>query len=177
MFTSSPTVHAVKKARVTVELHERQKLRADTDRFNTKPRVFLLVVLCGLAVAPKLSEAATPSNESRGSINVCEGKKPIHSDAAGTDGYFNNVECMIDGVTRALEQAGANVTKGYKGNLNATGRTPITEPYWKMGLCPVNVHWHLGAEHLSAVWKSPVRSSIPTYLYYLVDLHMDLWIV
>ena len=27
--------------------------------------------------------------------------------------------------------------------------SPITEPYWKKGLCPVNVHWHLGAEHYS----------------------------
>merc|ERR1719343_1962337 len=27
---------------------------------------------------------------------------------------------------------------------------PITEPYYKKGLCPVNVHWHLGAEHYSA---------------------------
>lgn len=26
---------------------------------------------------------------------------------------------------------------------------PITEPYWTQGLCPVNVHWHHGAEHLS----------------------------
>merc|ERR1719453_1197103 len=23
------------------------------------------------------------------------------------------------------------------------------EPYWKAGLCPVNVHWHFGAEHKS----------------------------
>ena len=81
--------------------------------------------------------------------NICAGKKPAHSDAAGTDAYFANVECMVNGVKQALEQAGANVTAGYKGEMNATGRVPITEPYWKAGLCPVNVHWHLGAEHLS----------------------------
>jgi len=82
--------------------------------------------------------------------NVCEGKKPYHSDAEGTDEYFLNTECMIDGVIQVLEQAGANVTEGYQGDMDATGRTPIVEPYWKMGLCPVNVHWHLGAEHFSA---------------------------
>ena len=81
--------------------------------------------------------------------NMCLGKKPIHSDAAGTDGYFKNVECVKNGVKQALEQAGADVTKGYVGDINATGRTPITDPYWKAGLCPVNVHWHLGAEHKS----------------------------
>ena len=26
---------------------------------------------------------------------------------------------------------------------------PITVPYFKAGLCPVNVHWKLGAEHKS----------------------------
>lgn len=30
---------------------------------------------------------------------------------------------------------------------SATG--PILTPYFQAGLCPVNVHWHLGAEHLS----------------------------
>merc|ERR1711988_54884 len=30
------------------------------------------------------------------------------------------------------------------------GRTPLVEPYFKKGLCPVNVHWHLGSEHRSA---------------------------
>jgi hypothetical protein len=30
-----------------------------------------------------------------------------------------------------------------------TDATPITEPYYKAGLCPVNVHWHIGAEHRS----------------------------
>jgi hypothetical protein len=81
--------------------------------------------------------------------NPCHGKKPYHSDAAGTDEYFHNTECMVDGVIQVLEQAGANVTRGYTGGIDASSRDPITEPYWKEGLCPVNVHWHLGAEHLS----------------------------
>jgi len=81
--------------------------------------------------------------------NVCVGKKPKHADAAAEDYYFNNIQCMQDNVVAALEQAGGNVTKGYVGGFNATGRVPIIDPYWKQGLCPVNVHWHLGAEHLS----------------------------
>jgi len=62
---------------------------------------------------------------------------------------FNNIDCLKDGVVQASEQSGVNVTKGYQGSLNAVG-TPITTPYWKQGMCPVNVHWHLGAEHFSA---------------------------
>lgn len=49
-------------------------------------------------------------------------------------------------------QAGSNVTKGYKGTYGENGQTvydPITDPYYVHGLCPVNVHWHLGTEHIS----------------------------
>jgi len=80
--------------------------------------------------------------------NPCDGKKPY--DASPGDGYFNNIDCLADGVVAALEQAGANVTEGYQGELNASGRVPITTSYLEAGLCPVNVHWHLGAEHYSA---------------------------
>jgi len=73
--------------------------------------------------------------------NPCKGKKP----KAG----FENFPCMKDNVVVALEQAGANVTKGYVGGLE-TSAVPITQPYYQQGLCPVNVHWHLGAEHYSA---------------------------
>jgi len=85
--------------------------------------------------------------------NPCEGAKPYHADPTANDGagdyYFMNTNCTIEGVSQTLEQAGANVTKGYVGGMDAGDRVPITEPYWKAGLCPVNVHWHLGAEHLS----------------------------
>merc|ERR1719298_364469 len=57
---------------------------------------------------------------------------------------------MKDGVVAAAEQAGADVTAGYQGKLDVAGRTPITDAYFKKGMCPVNVHWHLGAEHRSA---------------------------
>ena len=85
--------------------------------------------------------------------NPCEGAKPIHADPVAEDEYFKNTPCKDEftSVLNVLEQAGANVTKGYRGEIEALegNRIPITEPYWKEGLCPVNVHWHLGAEHLS----------------------------
>mmetsp|Transcript_115911 Transcript_115911/g.328485 ORF Transcript_115911/g.328485 Transcript_115911/m.328485 type:complete len:364 (-) Transcript_115911:203-1294(-) len=82
--------------------------------------------------------------------NVCAGKKPVDAFEAG-DGYFNNVQCTLaDGVANALEQAGTNVTLGYVGDMDVGDRQPITTSYLEAGLCPVNVHWHLGAEHYSA---------------------------
>jgi len=87
-----------------------------------------------------------------GGENVCAGAK-IQAD---------NVPCMEDMLEDASNvtvdvaaagigpQAGANVTKGYKGSMDVGELMPITDPYYKKGLCPVNVHWHLGAEHYSA---------------------------
>jgi len=70
--------------------------------------------------------------------NVCEGKKPD----------LPNVDCIIDAMVNVGPQAGANVTNGYKGGLEVD-HVPITTPYWQNSMCPVNVHWHLGAEHYS----------------------------
>jgi len=85
--------------------------------------------------------------------NPCHDKKPSKVPnttytVAGIDYKFDNIQCMEDDVIAASEQSGVNVTKGYNGQLSTTA-TPITDPYWMAGLCPVNVHWHLGAEHLS----------------------------
>jgi len=74
--------------------------------------------------------------------NPCTGKKPV---GPGWD----NIECMIDDVVQVLEQSGANVTVGYTGLLDTEGRVPITDDFFTMGMCAVNVHWHIGAEHLS----------------------------
>ncbi|KAL3922662.1 MAG: hypothetical protein SGILL_002087 [Bacillariaceae sp.] len=70
--------------------------------------------------------------------NVCAGKKPD----------LPNVDCIVDAMTNVGPQAGANVTKGYNGNM-LVDHVPITTPYWQNGMCAVNVHWHLGAEHVS----------------------------
>jgi len=72
--------------------------------------------------------------------NVCAGKG---------DPRYENINCFTgDGLVDVGGQAGVNVTKGYNGNLDAD-HDPITVPYYQMGLCPVNVHWHLGTEHYS----------------------------
>merc|ERR1719335_1622982 len=62
------------------------------------------------------------------------------------DKYFENDPCSDPGV---LEQAATDVTAGYTGSFDTSGRDPIKTAYYKAGLCPVNVHWHLGAEHRS----------------------------
>lgn len=71
--------------------------------------------------------------------NVCAGSKIMIED----------FECVVDGVLKAIGQSGTDVTVGYKGGNDTAGRQPLTIPYWKQGICPVNVHWHLGAEHRS----------------------------
>ena len=70
--------------------------------------------------------------------NPCAGKKPD----------LPNVECVQNDIAMTGEQSGTNVTLGYKG-LKETDAVPITTPFYQAGICPVNVHWHLGAEHLS----------------------------
>jgi len=71
--------------------------------------------------------------------NVCDGAKVA----------LENTDCVVEDVVAVLEQSGANVTAGYVGGLDVGDRMPITTSYLEAGLCPVNVHWHLGAEHLS----------------------------
>lgn len=82
--------------------------------------------------------------------NPCQGMK-THPDAVG---LVDNIQCVIDGVMNPSfplssgEQSGVNVTAGYQGLLEVEA-VPITEPYSFAGLCPVNVHWHVGTEHYS----------------------------
>lgn len=73
--------------------------------------------------------------------NKCAGKKPEKGSG------FDNYDC----IHRLGPQAGANVTKGFKGGMNDTNITgvPLLSEYWENKMCPVNVHWHLGTEHYS----------------------------
>jgi len=114
---------------------------------------------CGAASKSSMMQVVPMSNHKSGT-NICDGNKPKIA-------YFDNVDCLKDGVAQALEQSGTNVTKGYQGEVDTSaevgpvqtatagtvhvlpGRQPITKHYWEVGLCPVNVHWHLGTEHLS----------------------------
>eukprot|EP00565_Helicotheca_tamesis_P004374 CAMPEP_0185724062 /NCGR_PEP_ID=MMETSP1171-20130828/662_1 /TAXON_ID=374046 /ORGANISM="Helicotheca tamensis, Strain CCMP826" /LENGTH=367 /DNA_ID=CAMNT_0028391837 /DNA_START=124 /DNA_END=1227 /DNA_ORIENTATION=- len=70
--------------------------------------------------------------------NICAGARP----------WLDNVQCISDAID-GKPQSGANVTKGYKGDMEVD-HVPIDTPYWKNKMCPVNVHWHFGAEHYSA---------------------------
>jgi hypothetical protein len=69
---------------------------------------------------------------------------------SGADVKFPDYDCIhtVNG-----PQAGANVTRGFKGQLsqseNSTVGTPLLEEYWENKMCAVNVHWHLGTEHYS----------------------------
>jgi len=82
--------------------------------------------------------------------NVCDGKRID----------LPNIACMIEALDDGADvtelvnpdvgpQAGGNVTAGYNGDYEVDF-VPITQPYYQVGLCPVNVHWHLGTEHYSA---------------------------
>lgn len=68
-------------------------------------------------------------------VNKCEGAKlPLA-----------NKDCIhVPG-----PQAGGNVTRGFKGQYNASDADPNLAQYWESKMCPVNVHWHLGTEHYS----------------------------
>ena len=71
--------------------------------------------------------------------NTCSGANP----------QLPNVQCITDALANVGPQAGSNVTKGYQGGLDVS-HIPIIGEYWENKMCPVNVHWHLGAEHYSA---------------------------
>jgi len=93
-----------------------------------------------LLVAGLASAAAKKAKSSKfAATNVC----------AGEDPGFAKIPCIVDGVVKALGQAGADVTVGYVGGMEVGDLVPITVPFYEKGLCPVNVHWHLGAEHRS----------------------------
>jgi len=73
--------------------------------------------------------------------NHCVNKNP---------GGFDNINCKNDaGVVEAFEQSAIDISLGYTGGFDSAVE-PINQSYWQVGLCPVNVHWHLGAEHRSA---------------------------
>ena len=116
-------------------------------------------MMCALAVMASNNDFAPPA-EVDPNFNPCEGQQPFH--AGPNDGYFSNVNCFRDAVTQTLEQAGGNVTRGYVGGMDAGPRRPITQPYSQVGLCPVNVHWHLGAEHLSVGQYDEYGTGPPT---------------
>lgn len=80
-----------------------------------------------------------PTTKPPAGDNYCQDKKPD----------LPNVDCIIDAVTNVGPQSGANVTRGYQGQMQVDS-VPVETPYFQAGMCAVNVHWHLGTEHYSA---------------------------
>jgi len=72
-------------------------------------------------------------------VNQCAGTKPD----------WPNTVCETDGAIVAMEQAGGDVTEGFQGTFDVGDRVPIPSLFHNTAMCPVNVHWHLGAEHRS----------------------------
>ena len=97
-----------------------------------------LGVLSDKVSGKMITEVFATKKPPAGNTNVCAGKKPKEG--------FDNVACVEAAVD---EQAAADVSSPFKGTKQ-TDKEPISTSYWKAGMCPVNVHWHLGAEHRSA---------------------------
>jgi len=76
-----------------------------------------------------------PSGKGLTGTNIC----------AGTKADLPNVDCLTADID---EQSGTDVSVGVQGGLDSD-TWPIMTSYMQAGLCPVNVHWHLGAEHKS----------------------------
>ena len=89
----------------------------------------------GAGMVPERFETEIETLFSQG-VNTCAGAKLD----------FENIDCVH--TNGPGPQAGANVTKGFKG-LMEVDVVPNTKEYWQSSMCPVNVHWHLGTEHYS----------------------------
>ena len=121
---------------------------------------FIWAVVATVLLANKSGETSVETTEA--GVDLMSGKAGAAFDATNACHKkkidLPNIACMVEAledasdvskVVQAGPQAGANVTKGYNGDLEVDV-VPITTPYYQKGLCPVNVHWHLGAEHFSA---------------------------
>ncbi|KAL3826309.1 hypothetical protein ACHAXA_004627 [Cyclostephanos tholiformis] len=84
--------------------------------------------------SPDIKES---SNYFKNKDNICAGSAPDFATTACDD-------LSID-----QPQAGSDVTWGYNG-LMKVNYDPHPNPFAQTSMCPINVHWHLGAEHRSA---------------------------
>jgi len=117
------------------KMSEEKALAVMSNPKSEHHRKMAAAVSTELALPSFLDLMAGSSMMSDSDANVCAGAK-LDSP---------NTPC----VDLEVPQAGANVTKGYVGQLDMKGIVPNTNPYHKSKMCPVNVHWHLGSEHYS----------------------------
>ncbi|KAL7479220.1 hypothetical protein ACHAW6_004960 [Cyclotella cf. meneghiniana] len=113
----------------------------------------LLIVTISLATSGKNTSATTSETAAATAVDYSSSKTSsaffASDDAnvcAGAKLAFDNQLCADLEVPGP--QAGGNVTKGYVGGMTVDV-VPNTKPYYQSSMCPVNVHWHLGAEHYS----------------------------
>lgn len=106
----------------------------------------------GIGATEVLSSTAPASTQGWSGENPCAGTKVELPDIAckirEIEGDETSELAINEFALGTAEQSGVNVTKGYNGTYD-TDIVPILEDYFEVGMCPVNVHWHLGAEHYS----------------------------
>lgn len=95
------------------------------------------------------------------SQNECTGyglTGPAPYSSSAEKPVYDDKECLLNGALDVLPQAGADVTENAQGTMDAAGLKPAGAPatqggtgtsFWKLGLCPVNVHFYLGSNHKS----------------------------
>jgi len=134
---------------------------------RTSLAAFSCLVAGALALAPlDLTPVALLPPEEK---NPCEGAQPVDANfydenynvipGRTVPNYFKNQNCSRMDETGfgglnlgvVLAQSGRDISPGAVGDVEFEGlgdtTGPITENYKDTDLCPVNVHWHLGAEH------------------------------
>jgi hypothetical protein len=101
-----------------------------------------LLAISLLVFSSSLAAASSSEGAGDGEVNPCNPKAltfPPISEALNVP-----IACSDAG---AKVQSGADVTFGSKGTMKAS-LMPIATPLSEVeGMCAVNVHWHLGAEH------------------------------
>jgi len=109
-------------------------------RGSPLPVVLLVAVAACVDTGGSGGKAADTGIPGDDDVNPCN---PDDLDKPPIWEALSDLECADDGVR---VQAAADVTPGSTGERTAE-LWPIETSFSSEGMCPVNVHWHLGAEH------------------------------
>ena len=109
--------------------------------------------MLAVSTSAALGFASVPATECPETVTVKEelGFNPCYGRHAYTETLLGNSACFDDDMNPAVgPQAGADITEGSAGLMSVEAhQQPILDEYQNTALCPVNVHWHMGAEHRS----------------------------
>ncbi|EOD21189.1 hypothetical protein EMIHUDRAFT_241514 [Emiliania huxleyi CCMP1516] len=106
------------------------------------------LVSCGFSATPLVCE----DDQTPWVNNIClwHGLRDDNPDLEGGKGpiedALHQIDCGEESAFGPNVQSGADVTVGSSGLLDAT-LSPVETHFNEAGMCVVNVHWHLGAEH------------------------------